>query len=266
MFFRAGENAPPNQETSASYGGEQNAVGETQNSFPPQQTPQNFSPPPRQNLYQQPQFHNYQSPPKQKIGMALTSMIMGLIGCFLTAPVGLVLGIVAVKKANRSPREYGGKGFAIAGIVLNTLALLFFPLVLAIAIPNFLAARRAANEASAVSTIHTIAAAEEKYMRSMAGRCGDIQTLIAGRLLDVSLASNEKNGYRFMVVSLPEGGCEIYAAPITVSSGTRSFFYSTGEGIVRAGNKNGLQAGASDPPVEDSMPRPPKIASQKNRQ
>jgi Tfp pilus assembly protein PilE len=254
MFFRAGENAPPvNQETNASF-------GETQNSFPP---PQNFSPP--QNFYQQPQFYNHQTPPKQKIGMALTSMIMGLIGCFFTAPVGLVLGIAAVKKANRAPREYGGKGFAVAGIVLNTLALLFLPLVLAVAIPNFLAAVRAANEASAIATIRTIAAAEEKYMPSMAGRCGDIQALIAGRLLDVALASNEKNGYRFMVVSLPEGGCEIYAAPITTSYGTRSFFYSTEDGIIRAGIKNGLQASASDPPIEDSMSKPPKIASQKNK-
>lgn len=201
--------------------------------------------------------------------MALTSMILGLVGCLLTAPVGLILGIVALRKSNRNPSEYGGKGFAIAGIILNLLGILFLPIVAAIAIPNLLAARRAANESSAIATLRTITTAEEKYMSSMVGRCGDLQSLIAGKLLDVSLADNEKNGYRFMVVSFPAGGCEIHATPVSASTGSRSFYYSTEEGLIRAANKNGLPADASDSPLESSSQRqfeqPPKIASQKDK-
>jgi type II secretory pathway pseudopilin PulG len=180
-------------------------------------------------------------------------MVLGLVGCLLTAPIGLILGIIAVVKANRYPREYGGKGFAIAGIALNSLGLLFVPIILAIAIPNLLAARRAANEASAIRTVRTLAQAEQSYMTSMSGKCGDIQSLIAGKLIDVSLANNEKNGYRFMVVNFPAGGCEIHATPLTTSHGTRSFYYSTLDETIRAADKKGLAADANDLPLDSGF-------------
>lgn len=209
--------------------------------------PPQFASPPRQNYYQ-PQYQAYQRA-KQKSGLAITSMVLGIIGCFLTSPIGLILGIVAIVKANRRPSEYGGKGFAIAGIVLNGIGLLFLPVIAAIAIPNLLAARRAANEASAISTVRTLSQAEATYMASMANKCGDIQALIATKLVDVSLAKNEKNGYRFMVVNLPAGGCEIHATPLSTAQGTRSFFYSTTDNVLRAANKKGAAADIKDLPL-----------------
>lgn len=252
-----------------SYG---NSGGEQQNGAPvsgfqptgdfasaphPSFEPQPFQTLPQQNYQYRQQQQKQQSPPhyqnfhstKQKSGLAIASMVLGLLGCFLTAPVGLILGIVAVVKANRYPREYGGKGFAVAGIALNGLGLLALPIVLAIAIPNLLAARRAANEASAIAVVRNLAAAEESYMSSMSGKCGDVQSLIATRLIDVSLAGNEKNGYRFLIVNFPAGGCEIHATPVTASHGTRSFYYSTDDGEIRAADKKGLTASADDPPL-----------------
>jgi hypothetical protein len=166
----------------------------------------------------------------------------------------LILGIVAMVKANRRPNEYGGKGLAIAGIVLNGLGLLFLPVVVAIAVPNLLAARRMANEAAAISTVRTISAAEQKYMTSAFGKCGDIQTLIAGKLInDLTLAKNEKNGYRFAVVDLRAGGCEIHATPLTASHGTRSFFYSTEDNLLRAADKKGAAADKKDLPLGSDL-------------
>lgn len=210
--------------------------------FPPQ--------PPRRNYYRHQQYGAFRHPPKQKSGLAITSLVLGVVGCFLTSPIGLILGIVALVKVNRRPHEYGGKGLAIAGIVLNSLGILILPIIAAIAIPNLLAARRFANEASAIKTLETLAAAEQKYMFSMNGRCGDIQTLIAGKLVnDLSLAKNEKSGYRFIVTNLPEGGCELHAAPLTASHGTRSFFYSTKDNVMRAADKKGLPADIKDLPL-----------------
>jgi len=187
--------------------------------YPPQ-SPFGAPPPPRQNYYQ-PQYQTYQTA-KQKSGLAIASLVLGLIGCFITSPIGLILGIVAMVKANRRPQEYGGKGLAIAGIVLNGLGLLFLPVIAAIAIPNLLAARRAANEGSAIQTVRLLSSAEQVYMASMNGRCGDIQALIATKLVnDLSLSKNEKNGYRFMVFNLPAGGCELHATPLSTSQGTR---------------------------------------------
>jgi hypothetical protein len=236
--------------------GEQQDFNEFQNVAPPppSYTPQpQFPPPPRQNYYQ-PQYQAYQSG-KQKSGLAIASLVLGIIGCFITSPIGLILGIVAMVKANRHPNEYGGKGLAIAGIVLNGLGLLFLPFIVAIAVPNLLAARRMANEASAIKTVRTLSAAEQKYMVSMSGKCGDIQTLIAGKLInDLTLAKNEKNGYRFMVVNLPVGGCEIHATPLTTSQGTRSFFYSTEDNVLRAADKKGAAADKKDLPLGSDFP------------
>ena len=210
---------------------------------------QNYGQTNHQSYYQP----NYQTP-KQKSGMAITSMVLGLVGCFLTAPIGLILGIVSLVKANRYPQEYGGKGFAIAGVVLNGFGILMLPIIAAIAVPNLLAARRAANEGSAISSIRTISAAEATYMSTIGARCGDLKTLAASKLVDPALANGEKSGYRFMVVNLPtaRGGCEIHATPLASSHGTRSFYYSTEDGVIRAASKNGLFASASDAPIDNS--------------
>src|SRR5438445_1421538 len=117
-----------------------------------------------------------------KSGLAIASMVLGIVGfaggCFggfLLAPVGLVLGIVALVRSSKRPSEYGGQGFAIAGIVLSAMGVLFFPIIAAIAIPNLLASRRAANEGSAISSIRTLTSAELTYMStSGAGECGDL--------------------------------------------------------------------------------------------
>ena len=207
-------------------------------------------------------------------------MVLGILG-FVTsiflvgivfAPIGLILGIVALVKANKKPHIYGGKGFAIAGVVMGAMVTLFIPIVLAIAIPNLLAARRMANEGSAISTLRTLAAAEETLM-SVAGTksCGDLRTLGAKQLIDPVLANGEKSGYRFTVVDLPvtSGGCEIHAVPSTTSgvssTGIRSFYFSTEDGILRAADKKGKLADKTAAPLDtgrgDYSNQPPKIAT-----
>lgn len=218
--------------------------------------------------YREPNYQYYAPPPPPanlKSGMAIASMILGILGFvtmiflvgILLAPIGLILGIIALVKANKNPDVYGGRGFAIAGIVTSSIIVLFVPIISAIAIPNLLASRRAANEGSAISTLKTISAAEATYMASSYGKCADLQTLIATKLLDLSLASNEKNGYRFLVVNFPAGGCEIFATPLSTSQGTRSFYYSTEEGIIRGGAKRGVPADKNDFPIKNDLSEKP---------
>jgi len=193
----------------------------------------------------------YTAPPaNQKIGMAIASMVLSLIGC-ATAPLGLILGIVAYKKAKRYPLEYGGKGFAVAGIVISSLMMfVFVPVVAALAIPNLLASRRAANEGTAMSSLRKIAAAEARYIADgRTQQCGDLSDLGRSQYVDPVLAGGEKSGYRFVVSNFADGGCEIYATPISNSTGTRSFYISSEEGILRGANKIGLKAGPQDPVI-----------------
>lgn len=194
-------------------------------------------------------------------------MVLGILGIVtsillvgvLLAPVGLILGIAALVKINRQPTVYGGRGFAVAGIVTSSVIVLIIPLIAAIAVPNYLAARRAADEGGAVATLRTLSSAESVYMNSTAGKCGDIKTLIATKLIDVSLAESEKGEYRFLVVNLPFGGCEILATPVSASSGMRSFYYSTEDGIIRGGVKKGAPADKNDFPLNGETAKPVKI-------
>ncbi|MDQ6787732.1 MAG: DUF4190 domain-containing protein [Acidobacteriota bacterium] len=239
---------------------------------PPPRNSQNFRQPNNQN-YHQPNYYqpNYaQQQPALKSGLAIASMVIGIIGfatCLfgvILSPVGLVLGIVALVKANKNSSEYGGKSFAIAGTILNALGLMCLPIIAAIAVPNLLASRRAANEAAAISTVRKISAAEDSYRLSLGrGRCGDFQQLQAANLIDSTITGGQKNGYRFIITNLPlaGGGCEITATPLTASSGARSFYYSTEDGTIRTTNKSGQIAGHNDSPLGQETSSAPETNS-----
>lgn len=58
---------------------------------------------------------------------AVFGMILGLFGCAcLPVPLGLGLSIAGLVFISRSPQSLSGTGFAIAGLVLNTMWILFF--------------------------------------------------------------------------------------------------------------------------------------------
>ena len=93
-----------------------------------------------------------------KKGLAIAALVLGIIGfftaglIFVGAITGIVLACVAMSRAKRDPWQYGGHGMAVAALVLNIVALVSFVpmgIVAAIAIPNLLASRRAANEGAA---------------------------------------------------------------------------------------------------------------------
>jgi hypothetical protein len=59
-------------------------------------------------------------------GLAIASFVASLIPfLFLGQITGLVLGIIALRKIKQSNETIGGKGFAIAGIAISSLILLF---------------------------------------------------------------------------------------------------------------------------------------------
>jgi type IV pilus assembly protein PilA len=106
-------------------------------------------------------------------------------------------------------------------------------IIAAIAIPNLLASRRAANEGSAQSSIRTIHSAQVTY-QATAGNgafAADLATLNGENLVDSVLSSGTKSGYDFEVVEQAGSGAAavfgVYAFPDVTSgvsqSGTRTF-------------------------------------------
>lgn len=235
--------------------------------IPPQQFQQTYQTP--RNGHGNNYANNYRNgnprqnfqPQNLKSGLAIASLVLAcvafvtmifLIG-ILIAPIGLILGIVALVKANKQPRVYGGKGMAIAGVILNGLVVLILPLIAAVAIPNLLASRRAANEGATISSIKKIAAAQENVLATST-ICADLTQLVSKGLLDQSFSSGTKFGYRFTIANLPSKGCEIYAVPTqpvgATATGSRSFYYSTEDKIIRAAPKQGKLADKNDLPLD----------------
>src|ERR1041384_8236853 len=71
--------------------------------------------------------------------------------------------------------------------------------IAAIAVPNLLASRRAANEASAQQSLRTISACEHTYYFTYGSSSSyaDLNTLGAHIMTDSDLSSGDKSGYHF---------------------------------------------------------------------
>ena len=111
-------------------------------------------------------------------------------------------------------------------------------IIAAIAIPNLLASRRAANEGSAQSSIRTIHSAQATYQSTAGGGAfGTLSQLMGESLLDSVLGQADttaKSGYLFDIVDLSGTGASAQygatAVPATTSgiaqTGTRRFAIS----------------------------------------
>ena len=149
------------------------------------------------------------------------------------------------------------KGFSLIELLIVVAVIL---IIAAIAIPNFLRARMAANESSAAAALRAIAAAEATYFSSYpsigyanllpnlggAEPCAPLPTQAC--LLDTSLSlatpgTNGKSGFQFQATGINTGAINgAYVAggtPVIPGvSGNRNFC-STSEQIMRASNNPG---------------------------
>jgi type IV pilus assembly protein PilA len=106
-------------------------------------------------------------------------------------------------------------------------------IIAAIAIPNLLASRRAANEGSAQSSLRTIHSAQVTYQATAGSGAyaGNLGTLQTQTLIDAVLGSGTKSGYDFAIVEQAGSGSSavfgVYAFPELSSgvsqTGTRTF-------------------------------------------
>lgn len=210
----------------------------------------------------------YPAPPAETSGKATASLVCGIaayvIAPFFGAIAAIVLGHIGLSEIKKSAGRLKGDGMAIAGLVLGYIQFALIPFILiiaAIAIPNLLRARMAANEASAVGSLRTLVTAEINYS-SVCPKIGFAYALQQmgpggsacpeGRsLIDLTLASGIKSGYRFtphmssFSGQSPETGFGWNADPITSSTGKRHFFVDQ-TGVIRS-NAAGPADEASEP-------------------
>jgi type II secretory pathway pseudopilin PulG len=194
-----------------------------------------------------------------KQGLAIASLVLGVasialsffcIGFLLVIP-GIVTGIIALVKIKKEPARFGGKGLAIGGIVTSCVPFLFIPIVAAIAIPNLLAARKAANESAAIGRLHTIANAQVTYNQNFS-KYGTLKELTEAKLLENMEPGTVRSGYKMTLLFVDEKSYQVIAIPETPSSGARSFYLSQ-DGAIHFSRQPGITATADDPTLGSSQ-------------
>ena len=130
------------------------------------------------------------------------------------------------------------KGFSLIELLIVVAIIL---IIAAIAIPNLLRARIAANEASAVGSLRTINTAEIQYQSNyttfagtlnVMGGTGTTPSSTNALLIDTSLQTGDKSGYSFAPGTMTAGSYAWTAAPLTVgTTGNRYFCTNTSAAI-----------------------------------
>ena len=138
------------------------------------------------------------------------------------------------------------KGFSLIELLIVVAIIL---IIAAIAIPNLIRSRIAANEASAVSSIRAITTAEHAYSQTypdIGYTCnlpdlgppssGQPPTSTAADILDPVVSNGTKQGYSFAVTSCsgtPKSQYTSTAVPLSIGSSGQRAFCSDSSGIIQ---------------------------------
>jgi type IV pilus assembly protein PilA len=149
---------------------------------------------------------------------AIASLICGLLSFIFPAAVAaIILGHISRSDIRKSGGRLSGSGLALTGLVFGYLGVSVIPVLIlaAIAIPNLLRARMAANEASAVSSVRTINTAEIAYALAHpeVGFTCSLADLNSPAASIGDLTSGEKHGYVFRIETCTPKKYAIVAVP-----------------------------------------------------
>ena len=68
---------------------------------------------------------------RKKVGLAIASLVFGIIGfAFGGGILALIFGVIQLSKIRMQPNVYGGKGMAIAGLIIGIIGVIFLLLLL----------------------------------------------------------------------------------------------------------------------------------------
>jgi type IV pilus assembly protein PilA len=144
------------------------------------------------------------------------------------------------------------KGFSLIELLIVVAIIL---IIAAIAIPNLLRSKMAANEASAVGSLRTINTASVAYSTTYGQYPTNLSNLqtngavssTAADLIDTVLGGGSKSGYTFsFTAGTSNASYTITAKPITAGVTGQRGFFTDQSGVIR-GDTSGSATSASTP-------------------
>ncbi|MGA2240817.1 MAG: DUF4190 domain-containing protein [Verrucomicrobiota bacterium] len=122
-------------------------------------------------------------------GLAIWSLVLSILGLVLLlvcigplfAIPGVVCGHIAYSRIKRSGGTLAGEGMALAGLITGYvsigLSVFVLPMMLAIAIPNFVKARQTAQTNACINNLRQIDAAKQQWALEKSKDQGAVPTV-----------------------------------------------------------------------------------------
>ena len=136
------------------------------------------------------------------------------------------------------------RGFTLIELMI---VVAIIAIVAAIAIPSLLAARKSGNQASAISSLRTLASVSQQYRTRFQTYAQEMTDLVNAGYIDEVLGSSVKAGYDFFYAGTGEVWL-CFANPRNLGTTGDNFYFVNESGVISFNTTK--PASATDPPID----------------